>query len=129
MKMPRSKTKHSTASHRHAEKQERRVAVEVGGKKTYKSGAGVVKGDVLTPDSLSIMLDCKVTKHDSYSLKISDWRMLKTQAIQQNRFPGLQIEFIDEESETIREQAVVLPYNYFLYLCERLQELEKLVDE
>ena len=77
--------------HRRSKIQERRAAKDYGGSTTPGSGNGwIVKADVRTE---SLLIECKTTTKQSYSLKDEDLRKLWEQALIDGRMPVFEIEF------------------------------------
>ncbi len=83
--MLKDKTKHQRSK-----AQEDRVASQTGGKKTPGSGNKFyAKGDVKTKH---ILVECKTTKNDSYSLKKDDFERLMDQALSKALDPVFQVD-------------------------------------
>lgn len=109
-----------TTSHKHAPKQEKKVAQDLNGNTTPKSGAGNIKGDVHTFVG-NYHIDCKCTYHKSYSVKLEDWDKYKKQANDMAKHPVLQHDFIDKETGKTKQKLVTIEYNLLKYY----QELEE----
>ena len=70
--------------------QERAVAKDVGGHLQVGSGnRWNMKGDVIAEVQA---VECKMTIHESYSLKLSEWKKIKYEAIGMNKRPLMAID-------------------------------------
>lgn len=95
-------------------KQESRIAKELGGKKSINSGATFGQNDVST-DFCEV--EAKTTTHDSFSLKLSDWRLLKKKC-STKKLPIMVIDF-----ESSMDSLAVIGYDDLLYLIEKANEV------
>lgn len=90
-----------------SEKQESRIAKELGGRKTANSGASFGENDIKTPD---YDIEAKTTKSDQYILKMADINTMERKA-DKNKIPLFIIEF----AKTGRE-FVLMDKEDFLHL-------------
>lgn len=102
------RTANLTKSHRRAPKQEREVAKRLGGRLTPASGAKDVKGDVRIKGVARI--ECKTTKHESFSVSLKMLHKLEESALMTGEVPAIIIEFHDNDGRTRGEVAVVPTY-------------------
>ena len=81
-----------------SERQEKRVAKEVGGRTTPASGAiENFKGDVR---SSKFLIECKTTEKDKYSLKFEVWEKIYKESLKDGfRIPVMCIELNDGETK------------------------------
>jgi hypothetical protein len=103
-----ARTGNLTASHRRAPKQEREVAERLGGRRTSASGAKDVKGDVRIRGIARI--ECKTTKHKSFSVSLAMLEKLEENALLTGEVPAIIIEFNDNDGRKRGEVAVVPTY-------------------
>ena len=78
-----------------AQRSERKVADLFKGRLQPASGALKsvhCKADV---KSAHFLVDAKVTKHQTYTLRLQDWRKLRGEAFQNQRRPAMTVEFAD----------------------------------
>lgn len=79
------------SNHRESEKQEKRIAKDIKGKRQPASGSRWgSKRDVITPD---LLIEAKTTKSSRQSVSIKDLHFLTRQAYQQGKVPAYIIEF------------------------------------
>lgn len=102
------KTANLTKSHRRAPKQEREIALRIGGKLTPASGAKDIKGDVRVKGISRI--ECKTTKHKSFSVSLAMLARLEESALSCAEMPAIIIEFHDDDGRKLGEVAVVPTY-------------------
>lgn len=94
-----------------SQKQERRLASELGGVRNSGSGNGPVhKSDVRTPHEL---IEAKITSAKSYSLKVAELEKNSEYAIVSGRIPIFLIEFLG------KSKWVIMDYDDYLELRER----------
>lgn len=91
-------------------KQESRLAKELNGHTTINSGATFGQNDVVT-DFCEI--EAKTTKKESYSLKLSDWRLLRKKCVG-NKLPIFIIDF-----EKCKDTLAVLTYEDLQFLISQ----------
>lgn len=91
-----------------AKKQEREVAKRLQGRLTPASGAKEEKGDVRVRGVARI--ECKTTKHKSFSVTLEMAQKIEEAAISTGEMPILLIEFIDDTGKPLGELAVVPSY-------------------
>lgn len=91
-------------------KQESRIASEINGRTTINSGATFGENDVVN-DFMEV--EAKTTIHDSFSLKLADFRKLKKKA-KVNKIPALVIDF-----ESSKDSLAVIPYDDLIYLIQQ----------
>ena len=76
---------------RRSQRQERKVAQDVGGRVQAGSGSSWrARGDVRTPDEL---LEVKYTDKASRSLKVSELKQIKHDALMAGKTPGMIVDF------------------------------------
>lgn len=102
------RTKNLTKSHLRAPKQEREIAQRFNGKLTPASGARDVKGDVRIKGIARI--ECKTTKHKSFSVSLDMLRRLEESAANGGEVPVIIIEFHDNDGRRLGEVAVTPTY-------------------
>lgn len=84
---------------RQSRKQEESVAQDIGGRAHPNSGAlYYAKGDVSND---RILVECKQTKHASYSLSLVELTRIEAQAKQVGKLPAFFIRFILTEREYV----------------------------
>jgi hypothetical protein len=83
--------------------QEKRAAKRIGGRVQPASGAGRSKGDVRDPGH--VRMECKLTRSNSYSLKLADLQKIEKEATT-GEHPIFEIEF---QGVHPRKRYVVLP--------------------
>lgn len=98
----------NTTSHKRAKKQEKTLALRVGGRLTPASGAKAEKGDVRVRRVMRI--EAKTTKNKSFSVTLDMIRKIEEAALSSDEMPVLVIEFIDEQGRPKAEVAVVPTY-------------------
>lgn len=97
-----------------SDKQEKRVAKNVGGRTTIASGQTPIdKGDVRSED---VRVECKYTDKKSYTLKADDLVKVASQAT------GEQIPLFYIEFRASGEAYYVVPEAWFLQLLETYQD-------
>lgn len=94
-------------SHIRAAKQEREAAKRLGGSVTPRSGAGDTKGDVRVKNLIRI--ECKTTKHKSFTVTLDMVRKIEEAAMSGGELPVLLIEF-NENGKRLAEVAIVPSY-------------------
>lgn len=118
----RPKNYDRATSHKYAPKQEKKVAEELKGRTTPRSGGGDLKGDIHTElEHGNYQIDCKCTQKKSYSLKLKDWQKYKQQARQLGQHFILQLEYISEvesKSGSSIEKIAMMDYDLFKYYKE-----------
>lgn len=97
-----------TASHKRAKKQEREVAKRTLGKLTPASGALAVKGDVRVKNVVRI--ECKTTKHKSFSVSLDMLDRLEEAATLAGEMPVLVVEFNDGAGRKLGELVICPGY-------------------
>lgn len=100
-----------------SQKQEQRVAKEVGGKVTPASGAlWGLKGDVRAD---SILIECKYTDAQSYSVKSAVWKKIKNEALRDRfRIPVLNVKMPEAN-------LAIVDWDDFMYLFEATRAYER----
>ncbi len=110
--VPRAPRSQSTRAQ--ADKQERRVAKDLGARQTIASGQTPVdKGDI---KSDLVRVECKYTDSKSYSLKAADLVKIAGQATK-DQIPLFYVEF-----RTEGEGYYVIPEHWFLQLLEKYKD-------
>lgn len=108
---------------RRSQLQERRVAKDLKGRVQPASGAmSHAKGDVRTVGELRA--ECKTTSARSYSLKLSEWQKIRSEATRGNlEVAAMQIEF--QGTPGMNTKLAVIDWDHFLQLVAG----EKMLDE
>ncbi len=96
--------------------QEKRTAKEFGGRTTPMSGAGNVKGDVLSDEFL---IECKTTSKTQFTVRLDVLAKLVKEAANASKTPLMQID-LDDEGRGLNRSWVLIPKDEFLELTERL---------
>lgn len=96
-------------------KQEKRIAKILNGHCSINSGATLGQNDVITDFS---EIEAKTTSKDSFSLKLSDWRLLRKKCAS-NKIPILVIDF-----EKSKDSLAVIGYDDLVYLFSQLNDTE-----
>lgn len=104
---PRSGKASPSKSHKRAPEQEKEMAKRLGGRTTLASGAKDEKGDVRIRGIARI--ECKTTKHKSFSVTLDMIRKIEEAALGAGEMPALVVEFNDN-GKKIAEVAVVPMY-------------------
>lgn len=102
------RTSNLTKSHKRSPKQEKEVAARLGGRRTPASGAGVIKGDVRIKGIARV--ECKTTKHKSFSVTLDMFRKLEENALASGEVPAIIVEFHDNDGRKLGELAVTPTY-------------------
>lgn len=104
----------SRSYRKQADKQEKRVAKQVGGRTTIASGQTPIdKGDVRSD---TVRVECKYTDKKSYTLKVDDLVKVAAQSTG-DQIPLFYIEFRENG-----EAYYVVPEAWFLQLLERFED-------
>lgn len=98
------KGKRADTAYQHSQKQEQKVARELIGRVTKRSGAGTQKGDLVTS---SLVVECKATEKESYSLKFDDWEKLERHANEKGKDIAYQLEKVDRMGNVLERLAVI----------------------
>lgn len=101
-----------------SDKQEKRNARDVGGRRTLASGALKDKADVKLPGK--IRMECKSTGSASYGLKKADLEQLQGQTVG-DEVPVFMIEF----RGTVPSEYAVVPKDWLLHLLREYAKDEK----
>lgn len=92
--------------------QEARAATDYGGRTTPGSGnQWHSKGDVKTSDFL---IECKTTTKLSYSLKAATWQKIRNEAVLEELYPLMEIEFFGNATTLVvmdKEDFIALVVN------------------
>lgn len=96
-------------------KQESRLAKMLNGHTSINSGATLGQNDVIT-DYCEV--EAKTTKHESFSLKLADWRLLRKKCAG-NKMPILVIDF-----EQSKDSLAVVTYEDLQFLIEQANREE-----
>lgn len=102
------RTKNLTKSHKRAPKQEREIAKRTNGRLVPASGAKHTKGDVRLKGIARI--ECKTTKHKSFSVTLEMAEKLEEEAALAGELPIFVIEFIDANGKKIKDLVVCPMY-------------------
>jgi hypothetical protein len=97
-----------------SDRQERRIARMVGGRRTPNSGAGWDKGDVKAPGA---RLECKSTSKLQFPLKRRELEKIEGEALG-DEIPVLAVEFRDPVVPGRKSQYMVVPEGWFNYLLD-----------
>lgn len=92
-----------------SKKQESRLAKQLNGHTTINSGATLGQNDVVT-DFCEV--EAKTTQKESFSLKLSDWRLLRKKCAS-NKIPIFVVDF-----EKSKDTLAVLTYEDLMFLIE-----------
>ena len=95
-------------SHIRAKKQEREIAKRMRGRLTPNSGAREVKGDVRIHGVCRI--ECKTTKHKSFSVTLDMIRKIEEAAISGGEMPAIVVEFNNGAGKKVAEVAIIPTY-------------------
>ena len=92
-------------------KQEAQTAKDIGGKTTIASGALVQKGDVFND---KLLVECKTTEKDFYSLKKTTWDKIFKEAVRNSnmRIPVMRIDLKDSSTHSY---AIMQENNFTLW--------------
>lgn len=96
------------SSYRRSRKQEKELAIRLGGKRTAASGSKDEKGDVRVKGIARI--EAKTTKHKSFSVTLDMIAQIEEAALSSNELPIIAIEFNDGRGKKLKEVAVVPIY-------------------
>lgn len=96
-------------------KQESRLAKMLNGHTSINSGATLGQNDVIT-DYCEV--EAKTTRHESFSLKLADWRLLRKKCAG-NKMPILVIDF-----EQSKDSLAVVTYEDLQFLIEQANREE-----
>lgn len=105
-------------SHRHAPKQEKRLAKQSGGKLTPGSGSGVEKGDVRVAGVTRI--EAKSTQRKSYAISRDLVRRIEQAAVSSDELPIFQIDFLN--GADVDSQVAVIPMWALNEFLEKINE-------
>jgi hypothetical protein len=97
-----------TNSHAHAPKQERALALGLGGKLTKASGALDEKGDVRIKGLVRI--EAKCTTRASFSITKDMIRKIEEAAVSAGELPIIAVDFLDEKGKVTASVAVMPHY-------------------
>lgn len=111
MKQPAwmKKKLHEPSTRERSDKQESRIAKDMGGRKTINSGATFKQNDVET-DTFEI--EAKTTKKSSFSLNLTTWDKME------QRTPLCKIPLMVIDFEEANESFAVIKYEDFLNLIK-----------
>jgi hypothetical protein len=98
------KRKNISASHHRAPKQEKEAARRLGGRLTAGSGNQTEKGDVRVKGKLR--LECKTTKHSSFSITLAMAKKIEDAALLSGEAPGFEIELTDPKGKRMKVAVV-----------------------
>ena len=93
-----------------SKKQESRLARQLKGHTSINSGATLGQNDVIT-DFCEV--EAKTTKHESYSLTLADWRLLRKKCAS-TKIPIFVVDF-----ESSRDTLAVLTYEDLQFLIQQ----------
>ena len=96
-------------------KQESRLAKQLNGHTTVNSGATFGQNDVVT-DFCEV--EAKTTKHESFTLKLADWRILRKKCAG-NKIPIFVVDF-----EQSKDTLAVLTYEDLQFLIDQANRSE-----
>lgn len=94
-------------------KQEYRVAEEVGGFTQIGSGCLLDKADV---KSESFLIECKTTKEKNYQFLVTTWIKIKREALKLGKCPVLYIDLGDNYKETMESIIVMREQDFASYM-------------
>lgn len=104
-----SSSRHSTASHKRAPKQEKELAKKTGGRAIPGSGSGYEKGDIKKAYGV-YRIEAKTTKNKSFSVTKEMIRKIDEAGLASNEIPVIVVEFIDEQGRPTEEVAIMPTY-------------------
>lgn len=104
---PKREQGKSHASHRHAPKQEKELAIRLGAETTRGSGSGNDRGDVRKKRVCRI--ECKSTIHKSFSLTTEMLDKIEEAGMSHSEIPCMQIDFVGKNSGKVKHSVAVLP--------------------
>lgn len=118
MSVPKGLSRNRKKLRRASERQERKIAKDIGGRRQPGSGCGPWnKGDVKKEGKY--LVEAKMTSKKSYSVKRDDLLKVRGQC-GLGETPVMHIQFTDEQFN-VEEEWVLVPYNYWKH---RLKEDE-----
>jgi translation elongation factor EF-Tu-like GTPase len=100
--------RHGNPSYRRSRKQEKQLAIRVGGRTTAASGSKAEKGDVRKKRVLR--LEAKTTKNKSFSVTLEMIHKIEEAAMLSDELPVLLIEFNNGAGKKIKEVVVCPSY-------------------
>lgn len=106
--LPKRLRGRKTVSHNHAPKQEKRLALVLGGKVTKASGASYEKGDVRVKGVVRVEAKCTTKKSFPVTRDMLD--KIETAAIASGEMPVMVIEFLDPKGKVEKTLAVIPMY-------------------
>lgn len=101
-------TERGNPSYRRSKKQEKELALKVGGRRTAASGSKDEKGDIRVRGVMRI--EAKTTKHKSFSVTLEMIDQIEMAALVSDEVPIIAIEFNDNAGKKVKEVAVVPMY-------------------
>lgn len=107
--------RHGTASHRRAPKQEKRLAIRVGGRTTVASGSKHEKGDVRK--KRVVRIEAKTTKHRSFSVTTEMIAKIEEAALACDEMPVIVVE-LNNGDERGRVEVAIVP----IYVLDMLSK-------
>lgn len=106
---------------RASRKQERKVALEMGGRQIPGSGAVPgIDGDVV---SATEFIECKTTGARQITLKLADWEKTLVEATRSGKPPSMRLQFNHTGSIVPAYDLVVLDKDYYMTLMEEAGRL------
>lgn len=99
---------HGTPAYRRSSKQERQLAIKVGGRVTAGSGNQIEKGDVRVKGVLRI--EAKTTQNKSFSVTIDMIEKIESAAATGGEMPVIAIDFISLQGKVIKSVCVCPSY-------------------
>lgn len=106
--LPKRMRGQKTVSHNNAPKQEKRLAIQLGGKLTTGSGNKDEKGDVRIKGVARI--EAKCTTRGSFSVTKDMLRKIEDAAVSSGELPIIAIDFLDENGKVTGSVAVMPQY-------------------
>lgn len=103
-----TRTANLTGSHKRAPKQESEIAKLIGAQKVAASGAKDVKGDVRL--KRVVRIECKTTKHKSFSVTLDMIEKLEEAAVLTGELPIFVIEMNDGNGKKLKDIVVCPSY-------------------
>lgn len=100
--------RHGNPSYRRARKQEKQLAIRVGGRTTAASGSKAEKGDVRKKRVLR--LEAKTTKNKSFSVTLEMIQKIEDAALQSDELPIILVEFNNGMGKKLKEVVICPSY-------------------
>ncbi len=110
MSVPTGLSRKAKKTRRASERQEHKIAKDIGGRRQPGSGGGPWNKDDVRKEG-KFRVEAKMTSKKSFSVKRSDLAKVRGHC-ELGEVPLMQIQFTDEQ-RNVEEQWVVIPYDYW----------------